>query len=64
MFFYCATDICIKYAWAVPLKDKKGITFANVFQNILDKLRHKPNKIWVVKAESSTTDKKIMVTRY
>ena len=49
MFFYCVTDICIKYAWAVPLKDKKGITFVNVFQNILDKLRDKPNKIRVDK---------------
>ena len=43
-----------KYAWVVPLKDKKGITIVNAFQKILDKStevrsRRKPNKIWVHK---------------
>ena len=31
------------------LKDKEGITITNVFQNILDKSKCKPNKIWVDK---------------
>ena len=34
-----------KYAWVIPFKDKKGITFTNAFQNILDESNPKPNKI-------------------
>ena len=44
-------DIFSKYAWVVPLKDKKGITIVNAFQSILkDSMElysmRKPNKIW------------------
>ena len=35
-----------KYAWVVPLKDKRGISIVNAFQKIILKGR-KPNKIWV-----------------
>ena len=42
-------DIYSKYAWVVPLKDKKGISIANAFQKVLDKSERKPNKIWVDK---------------
>ena len=45
----CVIDIFSKYAWIVPLKDKKGISIANAFQKILDKWERKPNKIWVDK---------------
>ena len=38
-----------KYAWVVPLKDKRGISIVNAFQKILDKSGCKPNKIWVDK---------------
>ena len=31
------------------LKDKKGITFTNAFEKILDKSNRKPNRIWVDK---------------
>ena len=34
-----------KYAWVVPLKDKRRISIVNVFQKIVSKGR-KPNKIW------------------
>ena len=34
-----------KYAWVVPLKDKKGVTIVNTFQSILDNSKRKPNKI-------------------
>ena len=30
-----------------PLKDKKGVSIADAFQKILDKLERKPNKIWI-----------------
>ena len=38
-----------KYAWVVPLKDKKGVTIVNAFQSILKTFNKKPNKIWVDK---------------
>ena len=31
----CVIDIFIKYAFVIPLKDKKGITMTNVFQKNL-----------------------------
>ena len=42
----CAIDLFSKYAWVVPLKDKRGISIVNAFQKIVSKGR-KPNKIWV-----------------
>ena len=45
----CVMDIYNKYAWVVPLKDKKGIAITNTFQKNLDDSGHKPNIVWVVK---------------
>ena len=45
----CVIDIFSKYAWAVPLKDKKGVSIVNAFQKILDDSNRRPNKIWVDK---------------
>ena len=47
--FLRVIDIFSKYAWVIPLKDKKGITITNAFQKILKKSNRKPNKIWVEK---------------
>ena len=38
--------IC-EYALVFPLKDKRGITIINAFQNILDSSSRKPNKTWI-----------------
>ena len=46
-YLLCVIDLFSKYAWAVPLKDKKGIRIVNAFQSILKKFERKPNKIWV-----------------
>ena len=46
-FLFCVIDIYGKYAWVVPLKNKKGVS--NTFQSILKKSNRKPNKIWVDK---------------
>ena len=54
-YLLCAIDLFSKYAWVIPLKDKKGVSIVNAFQKILDSSnrskakskRHKPNKIWV-----------------
>ena len=48
-FLLCVIDIFSKYAWVVPLKDKKGITIVKAFQSILKQSNKKPNKIWVDK---------------
>ena len=48
-FLLCAIDIFSKYAWVVPLKDKKGISIVKAFQIIIKKSNRKPNKIWVDK---------------
>ena len=48
-FLLCVIDIFSKYAWVIPLKDKKGISIVNAFQILLKKSNRKPNKIWVDK---------------
>ena len=45
-YLLCEIDIFSKYAWVVPLKDKRGISIVNAFQKIISNGR-KPNKIWV-----------------
>ena len=45
-YLLCAIDIFSKYAWVVPLKDKRGINIVNAFQTIISKGR-KTSKIWV-----------------
>ena len=45
-YLLCAIDLFSKYAWVIPLKDKKGTSIVNAFQKIISKQR-KPNKIWV-----------------
>ena len=36
-FVLCVFDIFSKYAWVIPLKDKKGVRIVDAFQKILDK---------------------------
>ena len=52
--FLCVIDIFSKYAWVVPLKDKKGVSIVNAFQKILKKSNQKPNKIWLTKEVNFT----------
>ena len=49
-FLLCVIDIFSKYAWVVPLKDKKGKSIEKAFQIILKQSNRKPNKIWVNKS--------------
>ena len=40
-----------KYAFVIPLKDKKGISVLNAFDKIIKQYNRKPNKIWVDQRE-------------
>ena len=46
-YLLCAIDLYSKYAFVVPLKDKKGISVTNGFNKIIKQSGRKPNKIWV-----------------
>ena len=46
-YLLCAIDLFSKYAFVVPLKDKKGIIIINAFNKIIKQSNRKPNKIWV-----------------
>ena len=54
-YLLCAIDLFSKYAFVVPLKDKKGTTIANAFQSILNNSKRKQNKIGLIKAVNFTT---------
>ena len=47
-YLLCAIDLYSKYAFVIPLKDKKGISIVNGYNKIIKQSnRRKPNKIWV-----------------
>ena len=43
----CAIDLFSKYAWVIPIKDKKGTSIVNAFKKIISEGQRKPNKVWV-----------------
>ena len=46
-YLLCVIDLYSKYAFVIPLKDKKGISIVNAFDKIIKQSEGKPNKIWV-----------------
>ena len=44
-FLLCFSNIFSKYAFAIELKDKRGIAITNALQEIWDEPNPKPNKI-------------------
>ena len=51
-YLLCAIDLFGKYAWVVPIKDKRGTSIVNAFKKILSDstelhLNRKPNIIWI-----------------
>ena len=46
-YLLSAIDLYSKYAFVIPLKDKKGISIVNAFNKIIKQYNKKPNKIWV-----------------
>ena len=45
-YLLCAIDLFSKYAWVIPIEDKKETSIVNAFKKIISEGR-KPNKIWV-----------------
>ena len=46
-YLLCAIDLYSKYAFVIPLKDKKRISIVDAFNKIIKQSNRKPNKIWV-----------------
>ena len=46
-YLLCVIDLYSKYAFVIPLKDKKGISIVNAFDKMIKQSNRKPNKIWV-----------------
>ena len=46
-YFLCAIDLFSKYAFVVPLKNKKGESIVQGFKKIVNESNRQPNKIWV-----------------
>ena len=53
-YLLCVIDLFSKYAWVIPIKDKKRTSIVNAFKKMIlrkseteSKGRRKPNKIWV-----------------
>ena len=44
-YLLCAIDLYSKYAFVIPLKDKKGISTVKAFNKIIKQSNRKPNKI-------------------
>ena len=52
----CVIDISSKYAWAIPLKDKTGITITNGCQKISNNLNENQTKHGQVEVVNFTID--------
>ena len=44
-YLLCAIDLYSKYTFVIPLKDRKGISIVNAFNEIIKQSNRKPNKI-------------------
>ena len=53
-FLLCAIDIFSKYAWVVPLKDKKGVSIVDAFQKILGDSKENQTKYGLIKEVNFT----------
>ena len=54
-YLLCVIDLFSKYAFVVPLKDKKGISIVNAFQSILNKSKENRIKYGLTKFLNFTT---------
>ena len=52
-YLFCAIDIFNKCAWVNFLKDTKGKTVLNDFNEIVNESNRKPNELWVDQGKES-----------
>ena len=45
-YILCIIDVFSKYAWCVPLPDKKAPTVLKAFKNVIKQSKRKPAKVW------------------
>ena len=53
-YLLCVIDLFIKYAWVVPLKDKKGVSIVNAFKFFFRQFKKKIIKHGLIKAGNFT----------
>ena len=46
-YLLCFIDLFSRYSWVIPLKNKKGDSIVEGFENILRNSGRKPSKIWI-----------------
>ena len=46
-YLFSVIDLFSRYAWVIPLKNKKNESIVEGFKSTLDNSKRKPNKIWV-----------------
>ena len=46
-YLLCVIDLYSRYAFVIPLKNKKGISIVNAFNKLIKQSSRKPNKKWV-----------------
>ena len=52
-YLLCAIDLFSKYAWVIPIKDKKSTSIVNVFKKIISEEKKKQIKYGLIKAVNS-----------
>ena len=53
-YLLCPIDLFSKYAWVVPLKDKRGMSIVNSFQRIIPKGKKKQIKYGLIRVMNFT----------
>ena len=48
-YLLCAIDLFSRYAWVIPIKDKKVTSIVNAFKKIVSKGQRKPKKYGLIK---------------
>ena len=49
-YLLCAIDLLSKYAWVIPIKDKKGTSIVNAFKKIISSYGLKVQMIIILNA--------------